>query len=111
MTFEELLRQMRGLRLEENRAAEADYCEVVIAKPQLEGLAAVLKEYFGAPLKPEGAQPTAEASLASAAYGGIRRDQTLYHRSGTSGQEVALLWPWGSGERVTVKIIRVGKAF
>jgi hypothetical protein len=108
MTFEELLAEVRKIQCEERRATEADYCEVVVAKSSLQSMAAVLESCFGLPLKPEGVTPSKEASQYAQPFGGIRGSQTMYYRTGAKGPELALLWPWGSGNLVTVKIIRAG---
>ena len=106
MTFEELLKQVKAVKGLEIRTVEKDYCEVVVAKAQLEVMLTVLNVYFGAPLKPGGQAVSKDAKHYSEPYGGVQNNQTLYHRKGDMGAEMALLWPWGSGMSVTVKIIR-----
>lgn len=106
MTFEELLLQVGKLQCQETRAQETDYCEVVVAKPHLEAMLSVLKEYFGLPFKPEGQAPSSKAQEYAEPYGGVHGNQTLFHRTNEIGSELALLWPWGSGTSVTVKIAR-----
>jgi hypothetical protein len=108
MTFDELLVEVKKVKCEERRAAEVDYCEVVVTKSGLRNMSDVLEACFGLPLKPEGVAPSKEASLYAQPFGGIRGTQTMYFRTGDKGPELALLWPWGSGDLVTVKIIRTG---
>jgi len=104
MTFQEFLVQIQTIRIEESRAQTDEYFEAVIAKTGLDALHLLLTAYFGPPLKPEGCAPSWEASRRAKPYGGIRKDQTMYFRKDGEHSECALLWPWGSGTRITVKL-------
>jgi len=106
MTFDELLGQVQQSECQEVRTREDDYCEVVVTRTQLESVGAYLQSYFGIPFKPEGEQPGPEAMSYTKPYGGIFKDQVLYHRKNDRGVEMALLWPWGGGDPVTLKIVR-----
>ena len=106
MTFPELLAEVKKIKHEELRAQSEDYLEVVIAKDTLEPLHKILTAYFGSPFKPEGQAPSGEASRRAKPYGGIRKDQTMYFRQDGDHSECALLWPWGNGIRITVKVIQ-----
>ena len=106
MTFFELLAEVQKLKREEQRVHNEDLLEVVIAKEDMEPLHKILLAHFGVPLKPEGQAPSGEAKRQAAPYGGIRKDQTMYFRRESGFSEYALLWPWGSGTRITVKIIQ-----
>jgi hypothetical protein len=106
MTFQDVLIQIQTLKVEESRGQTADYFEAVISKSGLDPLNKILTTYFGPPLKAEGRSPSAEAKEHAGPYGGIREDQTMYLRRDGDYAECALLWPWGSGNRITVKVIR-----
>ncbi len=106
MTFQELLGAIQDLRIEEKRSSTDDYLEVVVARPALASLHQILTAYFGKPLKAEGHHACREATRWAKAYGGVREDQTLYCLREEAHESLALLWPWGGGERVTVKVIR-----
>jgi hypothetical protein len=106
MTFQDLLAQIQTLKVEESRGQTGEYFEAVISRADLDPLHKILTAYFGAPLKPEGHSPSSEAKEHAGPYGGIRKDQTMYFRLDGEYSEYALLWPWGSGNRVTIKIIR-----
>lgn len=106
MTFSELLAEIQKLRREEQRSLTEDYLEIVVSKDGLDPLNKVLAGYFGSPLKPEGSAPSGEANRHAKPYGGIRKDQTLYFRQAEGYSEYAFLWPWGSGTRITIKILR-----
>lgn len=106
MTFKDFLTQIQTIRIEESRAQTEEYFEAVISKPSLDPLHKILEAYFGPPIKPEGCPPSGEASRYAKLYGGIRRDQTMYFRRDGEHSECVLLWPWGSGVRITIKVIR-----
>jgi hypothetical protein len=110
MTFPEFLQEVKKLKREELRVEEAEYLEIVVAKEDLAPLHKVLSAHLGSPLKPEGQVPSREADRRAKLYGGVRKDQTMYFRQGSDGCVCVLLWPWGSGTRITVKIIRDGDA-
>ena len=106
MIFQQLLSEIQKLRLEEQRAQTEDYLEAVISKESLDSLHMVLTAYFGPPLKPEGQAPSGQIQQQAAPFGGIRKDQTMYARQEGSHFAYAVLWPWGSGVRITLKVVR-----
>lgn len=110
MTFEEMLESVKEIQCQETRAQEKDYCEVVVAETNLEPMVAVLNGYFGIPFKPASQQPSEDAQRYAEPYGGVSGNQTLFHRQTGDFSELALLWPWGSGASVTVKIARGNKS-
>ncbi len=105
MTFEEMLGQFI-LISDEQRAQNDGYCEGVVSKAKLESALQIMESYFGLPLKPSGQPVTDEVKNYAQPYGGIGANQTMYYRKGENGAEMALLWPWGSGDAVTFKLIR-----
>lgn len=110
MTFHDLLVEIKTLRFEESRSQTEEYFEAVISRNGLEPLHKILTSYFGVPLKPEGQQPSWKASRHAKPHGGIRTNQTMYFRQDGHHSECVLLWPWGSGTCVTVKIIQYKNA-
>lgn len=104
MTFEDLLKQVLTIRCQETRSQQSDYCEIVLAAADIASLNSVLQSYFGPPLKAGGVTPSAEAMRCAKSHGGIQGNQTLYFNRETS--ELAMLWPWGNGQSVTLKLIR-----
>ena len=106
MTFTDLIGQVRQSPLEQLRVCTGDYLEAVVATDQMEQLNPILSSYFGHPFKPEGQPPFPEALSSTEAYGGVHDSQTLYMNTNSALKEIALLWPWGSGSAVTLKIAR-----
>ena len=106
MTFEELKDTVKKVPCQEIRAQADHYLEVVVAKANFAALHTVLQTYFGPPLKPQGVAPTGDSDRYAGRYGGVRSEQILYVRPKEKGADVALLWPWGGGSVVTLKLIR-----
>jgi hypothetical protein len=106
MTFRDFLAELQTLKIEELRAQSEEYFEAVISRTHLDPLHKILTAYFGPPLKPEGQSPSGEANQRAKPHGGIRKDQTMYFRQDGDHAECALLWPWGNGICITVKIIQ-----
>jgi len=106
MTFQDFLVQLQAIKIEESRAQTEEYFEAVIATDSLAPLHQILTSYFGPALKPEGCSPSGEANRLAKPYGGIRKDQTMYFRRDEEHCEYAFLWPWGSGTRITLKIVQ-----
>ncbi len=106
MTFNELIGQISQGPLTELRVCRNDYLEAVVASNEVGLIKGLLTSYFGEPFKPEGESAFPEAVTYAEAYGGVRDDQTLYLNSDPASREVALLWPWGSGSAVTLKVAR-----
>ena len=106
MTFEELIEEVKKVEFHEVRSQQKNYMEVVIAKKNMDSLLSVFESYFGVPLKPEGKPVTQEATQHSQPYGGVQNNQTLYFQKNNEGSTLALLWPWGSGVLITVKIVQ-----
>ncbi len=106
MEFPELLEQLKTLKREEMRSQAADYFEIVVASTEMPSLLSMLQDYFGEPLKPVGKSPSNEAQRCAKPYGGVRENQTLFYRRIGEGSVVALIWPWGSGLSLTLKLFR-----
>lgn len=106
MIFKEFLAKIQAIKIEESRAQTEEYFEGVISKDGLDAWHKTLTAYFGPPLKPEGRSPSGEATRHAKSHGGIRKDQTMYFRQDGDHSECALLWPWGGGARITIKVIQ-----
>jgi hypothetical protein len=105
MTFSELVSALKNIPTEERRAAQETYFEAVFRSSEMTTVNTTLEAYFGVPLKPSGVRASPEALKISEPYGGIQTGQTLYSYKTLEGTDCALLWPWGSGIAVTVKVV------
>lgn len=100
------MRRARKIRHEQTRRESEDYLEMVMFRDSWDDLSKLLVGYFGAPLKGAGQEACDQASRVSDAYGGIALDQVLYHSSREEAEQVAMIWPWSDGKRMTVKIVQ-----
>ncbi|MBF0531922.1 MAG: hypothetical protein HQL23_02375 [Candidatus Omnitrophica bacterium] len=106
MTFDDLFQKIQAIPSVEKRACQENYVEIVLTRAGVDTLTPSLLAYFGLPLKPPGQPPCHESLNYSTPYGGIQSNQTMFARKNETGAELVLLWPWGNGENITVKIIR-----
>ncbi|HTL49011.1 MAG TPA: hypothetical protein VL688_13200 [Verrucomicrobiae bacterium] len=107
MDDQEFITKFKAIPSQELRSATEHFVEAVYNKDVLKkSVIPLIEKSFGAPLKPAGAAPSSEASLRAAAYGGIRKDQTLYYRTGEGPLNTIMFWPWSDGQTFTVKIYR-----
>ena len=52
-------------------------------------------------------KPGREANEFAKEYGGIQVGQVLYYRGSEGISQLAMIWPWQDGVRLTVKIIQI----
>ncbi|HLD50406.1 MAG TPA: hypothetical protein VJC08_04340 [bacterium] len=109
MIYSEFIEEIKKIKFLEKRVDSPNLLEFVINQEQLNTLTPMLQSYFGLPLKPAGQAPSREANTYSAAYGGIKKNQTLYYLDPGAVNHCALLWPWSDGKWITVKIAQVPK--
>lgn len=100
------MRRARKIRHEETRRESEDYLEMVMFRESWKDLSGLLSDYFGVPLKADGEEAGDEASRVSDPYGGVAKDQVLYHALRDEADHVAMIWPWADGKRMTVKILQ-----
>ena len=105
MTFQELLAEVRKLDREEARADLTHYAEIVVGAAALGAVEALLRAYFGEPVKANGQLAPPELAARVRPFGGIQPDQIMYFRQGDIQGEFACLWPWSNGRSITVKVI------
>ncbi len=83
--------------------------EVALVAPGscLEEVSAVIERYLSAAVKPpdQSLPPELEGSALVEAMGGVRGGQTLYLKQVGGGISLYVaFWPWGGGQRFTIKI-------
>jgi hypothetical protein len=110
MTYTKLLEKVKKLKIEETRTDSFEMLEFVIHRDYLSQLNGILESYFDQPLKPPNEKPSRLVDKYASSYGGIRQGQTFYFRECDTVLNFALLWPWGDGILVTVKIIQDQKS-
>ncbi len=110
MTYAKFLEEVKKLKIEETRTDSLEMLEFVIHKDYLSQLNQVLESYFDQPLKPSNEKPSRLVDKYASPYGGVRQGQTFYFKDCDTVLNFALLWPWGDGTLVTVKIIQDQKS-
>jgi hypothetical protein len=104
MNTEALKEEINKFILEEVKESSAEIFAFTIGSNYLDSLHKTLVGFFGPPLKPAERKPTRQEKKQAEPYGGIRIGQTLYYSADDNAFSIALIWPWGNGEKATVKI-------
>ncbi len=99
-----LLGDVASLTVEEKRRWTDESVEVVCLLKESSEWDRRLESILGPALKPAGKKPTSDIDRRTAAWGGVRKNQTFYEKSVDGGIVVALIWPWQDGERFTLKM-------
>lgn len=106
MDFAELRKEIKEkLPVEEWRFELHDFCEFVIKTEHAEKLAKIFEAHFG-PKKDLQHEMSPEIQTVANRWGGVRKNQQLYLHAGPAGNEIALLWPWCDGSKISVKVIQ-----
>ncbi len=105
-SIEEVMRRARSISHEETRRESEDYLEMVMFRESLPDIEGLFLNYFGAALKPAGREACEEAERISNAHGGVSKEQTLFHTDRDNNSQLAMIWPWADGKRMTVKILQ-----
>jgi hypothetical protein len=106
MQFSELKEQIKTVEFETLRFDIDNYFEAVLVRATLEKLNSVLEKTLGLAVWPSKKCLTDEIEKAIASFGGIRGDQMLYFLSDANGIIFAMLWPWGDGNHITLKLVK-----
>ncbi len=106
MNYSELLKEVKTVPYKELRNDTPELLELVIIKDALNQVSGILEHHFGKPLKPAGVDSSQEAKQVADSLGGIRRDQTLYYLEQGGMSHCAMLWPWGNGISITLKVFQ-----
>ena len=105
-TLDELMRKAKKISHEQTRRESEDYLEMVMYQHSSQQLEQLLQSYFGRALKGAGQDVEEPAEAIANRYGGISKEQALYHAQRDSMSQTAMVWPWQDGKRMTVKIIQ-----
>ena len=105
----EIIEKGSRLKVYEERCISDDYDEIVIYNKEMNEWHHIFKDFFGEPVKPVGAKPTADDLGITKAYGGIFNNQTLFKKECDDVLVIAMLWPWQNNVHTTLKIARIRK--
>lgn len=104
MQFIQLKEEVKHLAPQAIRTDNDNYFEAVIIKDRLAKLSPLLEEAFDAYIWPSKEKLPLSTLEVINNFGGIRDNQTLYFCYGENYCMFAMLWPWGDGQHVTLKI-------
>ncbi len=104
MLFAQLKSLVINSELELVRTDNKDYFETVILKDKLTKLIEKIEPAFGPPKLPSDKELTPKVQQVINDLGGVRENQILYVLNTKSSFILIMLWPWGDGQRVTLKI-------
>lgn len=104
MDLNELKKELKSFTFQEIRSDGDDYFEAVVTKAELTKLTPSLDSFFGPPVFPSSGGLSGEAKEAVKDFGGIMAGQTLYLAKRENATYFAMLWPWGGGTPITLKI-------
>ncbi|MBD3243189.1 MAG: FMN-binding protein [Chitinivibrionales bacterium] len=101
---QQLLEACKDLPIEERREVRGDYCEMVIYARDMDRWITSVSQVLGEAAKPMGQAPKAADSAITEKFGGIDKNQTLFRKDEQERATIAMFWPWGDGEHVTMKL-------
>lgn len=102
--IEEITSQLQSQKIFEKRVVEPEYVELVYFSKDKSTWEKTLENLFGPPIKPAGVLATKETRQKAESYGGLYENQTLYWSKTSTGEFIAMLWPWGDQEHITLKV-------
>ena len=83
-----------------------NYLEAVIVTDEAGELCRVLETFLGPAVWPSENKLSPQIEDAIRGFGGIMEGQTLSFLHQYNNTVLAMLWPWGNGKHITVKIIQ-----
>ncbi len=107
---QEILKAIEGLPVDEKRAAQSEYLELVFMAGDMARWDEKIASVLGAAVKPQGQKPSKDDEAITGNYGGIGQDQVLYRKDANGGTCVAMMWPWRDGDHVTLKVATLSAA-
>ena len=108
MDIDEIIQKGNELGIDQTRAVENKYAEIVILSRLLEDWSRLLESFFGPPVKPSGMTPATLHHTITMAYGGIEKNQVLYAKNFDNKTMIAMIWPWQDQKHITLKMADAG---
>ncbi len=109
MSYDEMIAGLKALPRQEKRADRPEYLELVFSREGWTAASGILDGYFGEPFKKPGERPGDAAISFTVNHCGIQSQQTLYVEETDGDLVMSMIWPWGSGQAATVKVVREKK--
>ena len=109
MRLSDIIKQFSDLKIHAKRDLAVDYCELVFCSEDTARWEEVIINVLGPAIKPPKADPSKEDIRVTAAYGGIRADQTLFKKDFEGYSIIAMFWPWQDHAHATLKIATIAR--
>ena len=109
MTLKEIIDCCSEFKVHEKRCISEDFIELVFPNQQISEWERVLTAFLGAPIKPEGQEPSDRDLKLTADTGSIRIEQTLYENEFENGIIIAKFWPWKDNIHTTLRMALLAK--
>lgn len=107
VTLKEIIEKCGALRVITERDYSDECVELVIYKEEMAQWGKILEGILGFPVKPEGVAPRKKDRSLTEDYGGITDSQVLFYHEFEDVSVIAMFWPWGDGQSVTLKMVRL----
>jgi len=107
MIISDIIKKFGDLKTEQVRVNSIEYDERVIFGDEIEQWHAVLTECLGDPVKSSGEETSKQEFALTVNFGGLCKNQTLYHRKFEEHSIIAMVWPWNDKIHVTLKIAKI----
>ncbi len=99
----EIRMALNNFEFQEVRVESEDYFEAVVNKSELDKMTPTLERFFGKAVPSmDILSPQAKAKVKE--LGGVMPGQSLYLKCEGEAIIFAMVWPWGSGTLITIKI-------
>ena len=92
------------LKISEKRCLSDEFVELVFQNEQIDEWFRIVSAFLGAPIKPEGQEPSAKDLALTSRTGGIRLEQTLFEKEFEQGTIIAKFWPWKDKIHTTLRM-------
>jgi len=107
LSFDDLIKEVKGVSFVTVRVESDGYFEAVIWNTELKSLTEKLDKYFGSPTWPSKNKLPSHAEETIKNFGGINPGQTLYFWNEDGAAIFAMLWPWQDEKHTTVKVVKI----
>jgi hypothetical protein len=104
MTLKEIADEFHSLKVHEVRKQSDGYLEYVVHTKDIQQWETVVAGVLGAPVKTAGETPSMKDTGLCSRYGGILKEQVLFHKEFGALTIIAMFWPWKNNQYTTLKI-------
>ena len=109
MKLKEITDCCRHLKVKEKRCLTDEFVEMVFFNEDADEWNRIFIAFLGAPIKPQGQQPTPRDLELTSGTGSIRIEQTLFEKEFEHESIVAKFWPWKDQAHTTLRMALLPK--